>query len=227
MRRKNDGGLIGVLLGKATEQFKFYPMAFCLTLVAIVLIPFVGIFIAISTPYLEFYNGMAVQQKGKAQSEYGWYKRRKEEDLGGNRYYVARQPVAGTIARGEFLHPAALAAATEENMYAAPNILKAYGITPIKPTTENILRGHELFDIYCYVCHGKDGAGKGPVVGAGRFPAPPSLHTDKARNLQDGSIYQIITRGKGNMHGYAEKITPVDRWAVINYLRALQIQHNR
>ncbi len=76
------------------------------------------------------------------------------------------------------------------------------------------------------MCHGPLGIGDGPVVGAGRFPAPTSLQDDLIRNYPDGSIYQVITAGKGKMPSYADKLKPEDRWRVIHYVRALQLAQN-
>jgi hypothetical protein len=71
---------------------------------------------------------------------------------------------------------------------------------------------------YCSVCHGSE-AGDGPVVGP---IVSACLHTDGARAYRDGTLFQIITAGKGNMSSYANKLEPKDRWAVIYYVRALQ-----
>lgn len=81
-------------------------------------------------------------------------------------------------------------------------------------------RGDTLFTNFCAVCHGNTGDGKGPVgVRMGALP----LVTDKARNLADGNIYSIIKYGRGVMPLYGDKVYhPLDRWAIVNYVRQLQ-----
>jgi mono/diheme cytochrome c family protein len=87
---------------------------------------------------------------------------------------------------------------------------------------QNLARGKELFETYCYVCHGLTGDGKGPV--APKFQVPmPALTTDKVRGFKDGRIFHIITDGQGVMGSYATQIKrEKDRWAVVNYVRSLK-----
>lgn len=93
---------------------------------------------------------------------------------------------------------------------------------PVKVTGELLAEGKKQFDVYCSVCHGHDGAGKGIIVRRG-FPAPPSYHIDRLRRAPVGHIYDVITNGYGVMYSYADRIqTPEQRWAVAAYVRALQ-----
>ena len=92
---------------------------------------------------------------------------------------------------------------------------------PLSVTRELLTRGRERFDIYCAVCHGRDGYGQGIVVRRG-FPAPPSYHQDRLRDAPDGHFYDVITRGYGVMLPFADRLAPEDRWAVVAYVRALQ-----
>lgn len=87
---------------------------------------------------------------------------------------------------------------------------------------QNLARGKELFETYCYVCHGVTGDGKGPV--AAKFQVPiPALTTDKVRAFKDGRLFHIITDGQGVMGSYATQIKrEKDRWAVVNYVRSLK-----
>lgn len=79
--------------------------------------------------------------------------------------------------------------------------------------------GEELFDTYCAVCHGFQGAGDGPV----REILPPSLLTAQVRAYNDGYIYSMIRYGRGRMPQYGDKIVrPDERWAVVDYVRSLQ-----
>ncbi|HEY4248650.1 MAG TPA: cytochrome c [Lacunisphaera sp.] len=97
---------------------------------------------------------------------------------------------------------------------------------PLPVTRELLARGRERFDIYCAVCHGRDGYGQGIVVRRG-FPAPPSYHQDRLRDAPDGHFYDVMTRGYGAMLPFADRLTSHDRWAVVAYVRALQLsQHS-
>lgn len=93
---------------------------------------------------------------------------------------------------------------------------------PVKGTPEELARGQYIFETYCGVCHGKEGKGDGTVVGAERFPNPPSLHAERARTLPDGHIFHIISRGQVLMPAYAAQVRPADRWKAIAWLRKLQ-----
>jgi mono/diheme cytochrome c family protein len=94
------------------------------------------------------------------------------------------------------------------------------------PVTMALLqRGRERFDIYCAVCHGPAGYADGMVVQRG-FPAPPSYHSDRLRNLSNQHFYDVITNGYGAMYSYAQRVAPADRWAIIAYIRALQASQN-
>jgi mono/diheme cytochrome c family protein len=86
-------------------------------------------------------------------------------------------------------------------------------------------RGRERYNIYCGVCHGDTGNGRGIVTNYG-WGGPVSLHSDLYRNMTEGEIFNTITHGKNTMYSYADKIKPKDRWAVIAYLRALQRAQN-
>jgi mono/diheme cytochrome c family protein len=86
-------------------------------------------------------------------------------------------------------------------------------------------RGRDRHEIYCAPCHGSDGYGRGMVVRRG-FPAPPSYHDARLRAAPDGEIYAAIARGSGRMLSLADRLTPADRWAVVAYVRALQLSQS-
>lgn len=95
------------------------------------------------------------------------------------------------------------------------------------PVTEALLkRGRERYNIYCIVCHGAAGAGDGMIIRRGFRPQPPSYHTEKLRNAPDGHFYDVISHGFGVMQDYAFQIEPADRWAIVAYIRALQLSQN-
>ena len=105
---------------------------------------------------------------------------------------------------------------------------------PLPITLKVLERGRERFDIYCAACHDRVGTGNGTIVQRG-FTQPPSYHVDLARGLQlrgisqklrdapVGYYFEVITRGYGAMPDYAEQLSAPDRWAVIAYIRALQL----
>jgi mono/diheme cytochrome c family protein len=93
-------------------------------------------------------------------------------------------------------------------------------VNPLEPTPEVLARGRKVFESKCQVCHGPTGAGDGPIIG--HFPNPPNLTAEHARMYPDGRIFHVITRGQGLMASYAVQVLPVDRWAVIMYVRTIQ-----
>jgi mono/diheme cytochrome c family protein len=93
---------------------------------------------------------------------------------------------------------------------------------PMAVTPAVMARGRERFDVFCSPCHGRTGEGNGMVVQRG-FRKPPSYHEDRLRSAPAGYFFDVMTRGFGAMPDYASQITPVDRWAVAAYIRALQL----
>ena len=92
------------------------------------------------------------------------------------------------------------------------------------PVNEQLLQsGRERFDIYCAPCHGRLGDGNGITKKIGDMPAVANLHDKRIGDMPAGEVFNTITHGKGLM-GAAGPLVPVqDRWAVIAYLRALQL----
>ncbi len=84
-----------------------------------------------------------------------------------------------------------------------------------------IARGRERFAIYCTPCHGLSGRGDGPVTGAG-FPPARSFHDGEVRAAPPEHIVRVVTHGFGRMWPLAEQIPPQDRWAIAQYIKALQ-----
>ena len=93
-------------------------------------------------------------------------------------------------------------------------------MNPIPISKESLALGQVKFDIYCSPCHGYNADGVSRL--RGQFPNPPSLHSDKVRNWSDGRIFAVVTEGQNTMPSYASQLSFDERWAVINYLRALQ-----
>lgn len=93
---------------------------------------------------------------------------------------------------------------------------------------ELVRRGQQRYGIYCAPCHGDAGDGRGLVWLRGQggrytYPQPPTFHDDRIRHAPDGQIFNTITNGVRNMPSYAAQIPVRDRWAIVSYVRALQV----
>jgi hypothetical protein len=131
----------------------------------------------------------------------------------------ARPLVDGTVARGHLR--------ADEPFYTGKANGKLVESFPFPVTKPVLLRGQERFNIYCSPCHDRLGTGRGMVVRRGYYP-PPSYHTERLRTAPPGYFFEIITRGFGVMPDYSQQVPPADRWAIIAYIRALQLsQHAR
>jgi mono/diheme cytochrome c family protein len=94
------------------------------------------------------------------------------------------------------------------------------------PVTPALLkRGQERFNIDCSPCHGLDGKGDGIVAERG-FPHPPSYFDARLMAAPASEFYDAITQGYGVMYSYAARVEPRDRWAIVAYIRALQLSQN-
>ncbi len=129
-----------------------------------------------------------------------------------------RSLIEGTVARGHLNDDAAFY--TGKGPDGKP--LDAF---PFPVTRDVILRGQERFNVYCSPCHGRLGNGEGMIVRRG-FRRPPSYHIDRLRKVPNGYIFDVITSGFGAMPDYAAQIPPRDRWAIVSYVRALQLSQN-
>jgi mono/diheme cytochrome c family protein len=99
---------------------------------------------------------------------------------------------------------------------------EAAAVTPPQVTPSLLARGRERFGIYCSPCHGYDGYADGIVVARG-FPRPPSFHSPQLRAAPAQLFFDTITNGYGAMYSYADRVAPSDRWAIVVYIRALQL----
>ena len=99
-------------------------------------------------------------------------------------------------------------------------------LNPVLKSKAVLMKGRQLFNVYCIVCHGKYAEGDGLVAAKANwprplFPRPPTLQSDKIRDYKDGQIFHIITMGQNLMPSYAEKLNDEERWSIIHYLRVL------
>ena len=94
-------------------------------------------------------------------------------------------------------------------------------------TLQVLERGRERYDIYCSMCHGRDGYGNGMIPQRG-FPQPEPLHGQRLREASDDYLFSVVSEGRGDSPAYENVISESDRWAIVSYLRALQLsQHAR
>ena len=126
-----------------------------------------------------------------------------------------RPQVPGTVARGTTKENTELHFGKTGDQWVPRN--------PVRVTQAVVERGHERFNIYCAPCHGRTGIGNGLVVKHGMLP-PPNFHDDRIVTMPEGQIYDAILNGvRGNMPSYAYAIPVEDRWAIVAYVRALQL----
>jgi mono/diheme cytochrome c family protein len=130
-----------------------------------------------------------------------------------------RPLIEGTVARGHLNEDAALYTGKGADG-------KPVDTFPFPVTKEVIQRGQQRFNIYCSPCHDRLGNGDGMIVRRG-YRKPPSYHIDRLRQVPNGYIYDVITNGFGAMPDYSAQIQqPEDRWAIVAYVRALQLSQN-
>lgn len=146
-----------------------------------------------------------------------------------------RPKIPGTVARGQL---------QEDDHYERGYVMAAgqggaqqprffEGFPEQAKVDEKLLqRGQQRYNIYCAVCHGVDGRGQGPVhmrateLQEARWVPPSDLTSGPVRARPDGHIYNTINNGIRNMGPYGVQIPPPDRWAIVAYVRALQLSAN-
>lgn len=189
-----------------------------------------------SEPRVQLMQDMGVQPKFREQETNPLY----EDDRS------MRLPIPGTVARGsietddKYYHgferrddgggkyTVVFVDALPEKLTRTPREMKAL-----------LARGQREFNIFCYVCHGYDGSGRGPVnqramelkaidldpkhpLGMNWTPAA-QLYSDVIRAESDGQIFNTISHGIRTMPSYGAQISVEDRWAIVSYVRALQM----
>jgi mono/diheme cytochrome c family protein len=136
-------------------------------------------------------------------------------------------PQPGTIAQEKPVMVAGQAVYSFEdaplNTGKVPGTTNFVELSPVPVSDLLLARGQQRFTIYCAPCHGQTGEGNGVPKKIGAMAVVANLH-DKAIVIQsDGAIFNTVSYGKNNMQGYAPQISVEDRWAIIAYLRALQL----
>ncbi|MEQ1909651.1 MAG: cytochrome c [Vicinamibacterales bacterium] len=126
----------------------------------------------------------------------------------------ARPLVANTVARGHLNE--------DRLLMTGKDGASDTTVFPFPVTDQVMARGQERFNIYCSPCHGQSGLGDGMIVRRG-FRRPPSFSEERLRNAAVGHFYDVITNGWGVMPDYQTQVPVNDRWAIVAYVRALQL----
>ena len=130
----------------------------------------------------------------------------------------ARPQPEGTVAQGQ-LQDDSLLYTGMQNSKMSPTF-------PFEITRARLERGQDRYNIFCAPCHDRGGTGKGVVIPLGFEHGPESFHVQRLRESAPGYFYNAITNGFGIMNGYAAQIRPEDRWAIVAYIRVLQLSQN-
>lgn len=138
-----------------------------------------------------------------------------------NRFFAdgssARVPVEGTVARGSAVINNLLNTGKIEGRLADK--------FPFAITDSVMQRGQNRYSVFCTPCHGRLGDGGGMIVQRG-FPRPNAFHADSVRAKPAGHYFDVMTNGFGKMYSYASSIPVHDRWAIVAYIRALQLSQH-
>jgi mono/diheme cytochrome c family protein len=126
-----------------------------------------------------------------------------------------QRPVAGTVPRG--FQPFHYGAGPDEAKRAGRELRNPFPSTP-----EALLEGQLYYETFCFVCHGANGRGDGPLVP--KIPNPPSYTSERLLAMPPGQIFHVITMGSGRMPSYASQVSAAERWEIVAYVRFLQ--HN-
>jgi mono/diheme cytochrome c family protein len=126
----------------------------------------------------------------------------------------SRPLVEGTVPRGSLIDDELLASGKINGKLA--------DLFPFPVTRATVMRGQDRFNTFCSPCHGRLADGGGMIVARG-FPRPPSLLSDSLRVEPAGFFFDVMTNGFGRMYSYARSVPVGDRWAIVAYLRSLQL----
>ena len=129
----------------------------------------------------------------------------------------ARNQLAGTVARGQ----------DQSGDYFTSGMIngKEGDALPFPVTLQVLERGEERFNIYCSPCHSRVGNGEGRIVERGYYRAA-DFQSERLRQAPLGHFFTVMTRGFGTMPDYHAELAPADRWAIVAYIRALQLSQN-
>lgn len=133
---------------------------------------------------------------------------------------TARPLVEGTVARGHLR--------LDDAFFSGFKDGKLITEFPLPINEELIRRGKERYTIFCSPCHGQVGDGQGMIAKRGFTLRRPvgNFHTERLQKMPVGHFYDVITNGYGSMYSYAARVEPRDRWAIVAYVRTLQLSQN-
>jgi hypothetical protein len=172
-------------------------------------------------PPLEVFPDMDRQMKYRPQQPADFF--------GDNR--ASRLPVVGTIARSESFKDTIAADASvrmfpfEDNPVTTGRVTGTTNFVELSPMQVNaqiMARGQQRYQINCQPCHGPLGDGNGVTRKLG-MAVVANLHDPRIVKMADGELFFVITNGRNLMGPYASQITIEDRWAIVAYVRALQL----
>lgn len=142
------------------------------------------------------------------------YEAYQESDAFGNGV-EAQLPAEGSIPRGDFM-PFEIENTNDGYAFAKSNLQ-----SPLDSLQVNYEEGKVLYDIYCGICHGTKGDGKGKLVQREKILGVPA-YSDAGRAITTGSIYHVIYYGKNTMGSYANQLNENERWQVVAYVEKLK-----
>lgn len=126
----------------------------------------------------------------------------------------AKLPVEGTVSRGWMPYD-------YENTPEGMANAKANLTNPLPYTEDNLNEGKQLYTIYCAICHGDKGDGKGTLVEREKILGVPS-YDDAGRAITEGSVYHVMYYGINNMGSYASQTSIEERWQIDHYVMSLK-----
>ncbi len=195
------GNSVASIYYPVKESHKVFEPRFLMFLGAVAILVAGGTYFTLNKLlYMDPLNWMMEQNKITAQKPSSFF----------TDYSGLRMPVNGTVARNYITY--------EYKGLPEPTTPLT---NPLPVTKESLALGKKKFDIFCSPCHGYYGEGDGRL--RGQFPQPPSLLSTKVRDWKDGNIYHVITNGQNVMASYATQLNENERWAIVNYIRAIQL----
>ncbi|MDC0497453.1 cytochrome c [bacterium] len=173
-------------------------------------------------PPLEVFPDMDRQARYKPQAENEFFADGRND----------RPIPAGTISRGNYYNQVEVFSEDFDDMRLGDTVFNngknadgsLIAKLPVDPSYQMIEQGKEKYEIFCTTCHGAAGDGNGVTKPYGVLAA--SYHTDQLRGIQDGHIFDVIMNGKGLMLPLSDRISPEEGWAIVLYVRALQLSQN-
>tara|TARA_R110002050_G_scaffold57866_1_gene130134 strand:- start:53393 stop:53938 length:546 start_codon:yes stop_codon:yes gene_type:complete len=124
----------------------------------------------------------------------------------------AQIPAKGSIPRG-------FVPFDIDNSTEGYELAKATLTSPLDSTQVDLVKGKQLYDIYCGICHGNKGKGQGNLVKREKILGIPN-YAD--RDITEGSTYHTIYYGKNAMGSYANQLNEEERWQVVSYVLKLR-----